>query len=113
MANGSRGMYWEDWQVGQTVVTPEEYAAAILPAVRRTGLTLVMEPGRWIVGPAGQLIMRLTDVFLAVPQLVLALVFASVLKPSVVTAMIALTLTYWPLFCRVLALLFLVWLAAN
>lgn len=55
----------------------------------------------YFVGPAGQLIMRLTDVFLAVPQLVLALVFASVLKPSVVTAMIALTLTYWPLFCRV------------
>ncbi len=52
-------------------------------------------------GWAGQLIMRLTDVFLAVPQLLLALVFASVLKPSVVTAMIALTLTYWPLFCRV------------
>jgi peptide/nickel transport system permease protein len=52
-------------------------------------------------GMTGQLIMRTTDVFLAVPQLVLALVFASVLKPSVVTAMIALTLTYWPLFCRV------------
>jgi peptide/nickel transport system permease protein len=53
--------------------------------------------GGWV----GQLIMRLTDVFLAVPQLLLALVFASVLKPSVATAMIALTLTYWPLFCRV------------
>jgi peptide/nickel transport system permease protein len=52
-------------------------------------------------GATSQLIMRTTDVFLAVPQLVLALVFASVLKPSVVTAMIALTLTYWPLFCRV------------
>lgn len=22
MASGSRGMYWEDWQIGQTVVTP-------------------------------------------------------------------------------------------
>lgn len=49
----------------------------------------------------GQLAMRLTDVFLAVPQLVLALVFASVMRPSVATAMIALTLTYWPLFSRV------------
>ena len=49
------------YQVGQTVVTPDEYAAAILPAVRRTGLTLVMEPGRWIVGPAGQLLATVVD----------------------------------------------------
>ena len=49
------------YQAGQTVVTPEEYAAAILPAVRRTGLTLVMEPGRWIVGPAGQLLASVVD----------------------------------------------------
>lgn len=49
------------YQAGQTVVTPEEYAAAILPAVRRTGLTLVMEPGRWIVGPAGMLLTSVVD----------------------------------------------------
>lgn len=49
----------------------------------------------------GQFIMRLTDVFLAVPQLVLALVFATIMRPSVSTAMLALTITYWPLFCRV------------
>jgi len=52
-------------------------------------------------GAGSQFIMRLTDIFLAVPQLVLALVFASVMRPSVVTAMIALTLTYWPMFCRI------------
>lgn len=49
------------YQAGQTVVTPDEYAAAILPAVRRTGLTLVMEPGRWIVGPAGMLLTAVVD----------------------------------------------------
>jgi peptide/nickel transport system permease protein len=52
-------------------------------------------------GGVSQGVMRLTDVFLAVPQLVLALVFASIMRPSVTTAMIALTLTYWPMFCRV------------
>ena len=52
-------------------------------------------------GIVSQGVMRLTDVFLAVPQLVLALVFASIMRPSVTTAMIALTLTYWPMFCRV------------
>ena len=48
-----------------------------------------------------QIIMRITDVFLAVPQLVLALVFATIMRPSVSTAMLALIITYWPLFCRV------------
>ncbi len=46
---------------GQTVVTPEEYTAAILPAIRRTGLTLVLEPGRWIVGPTGALLTTVVD----------------------------------------------------
>lgn len=41
------------YKAGQTVMTPAEYAAAVLPPVRATGLSLVLEPGRWIVGPAG------------------------------------------------------------
>ena len=41
------------YQTGQAVISPQDYAAAILPPIRRTGLTLVLEPGRWIVGPAG------------------------------------------------------------
>ena len=49
------------YQAGQAVVSPEEYAAAILPAIRRTGLTLVLEPGRWIVGPAGMLLTTVVD----------------------------------------------------
>ena len=49
------------YQAGQTVVSPDEYASAILPAIRRTGLTLVLEPGRWIVGPAGQLLASVVD----------------------------------------------------
>ena len=52
-------------------------------------------------GALGELIMRVTDVFLAVPQLVLALVLAQILSPSLESAMAALTLTYWPFFCRV------------
>lgn len=49
------------YQAGQTIVSPEEYAAAILPAIRPTGLTLVLEPGRWIVGPAGLLLTSVVD----------------------------------------------------
>lgn len=45
--------------------------------------------------------MRVTDVFLAVPQLILALALAQLLGPSLKNAMLALTLTYWPFFTRI------------
>lgn len=46
-------------------------------------------------------IMRVTDVFLAVPQLILALAIAQLIGPSLESAMLALTLTYWPFFTRI------------
>ena len=49
------------YEPGQSVMSPEEYAGAILPAVAPTGLTLVLEPGRWIVAPAGVLLARVVD----------------------------------------------------
>ena len=52
-------------------------------------------------GLASDAIMRVTDVFLAVPQLVLALALAQLLGPSLENAMVALTLTYWPFFTRI------------
>src|SRR5262245_5471881 len=48
-----------------------------------------------------QTIMRVTDVFLAVPQLILALALAQLMGPSLQSAMLALTLTYWPFFTRI------------
>ena len=39
-----------------------EYARTLVEAVAPTGLTLLVEPGRWIVGPAGALIATVVDV---------------------------------------------------
>lgn len=39
-----------------------EYAEALLKEVSGSGLTLVLEPGRFIVGPAGALVSRVIDV---------------------------------------------------
>jgi diaminopimelate decarboxylase len=39
-----------------------EYADAVLPAVRESGLSLVLEPGRNVVAPAGALLSRVVDV---------------------------------------------------
>ena len=58
IVGGGLGIAYEP---GQTRVAAEEYAAAILPAVASDGLTLVLEPGRWIVGPAGVLADRVVD----------------------------------------------------
>lgn len=49
------------YEPGQVVLTAEEYAAAVLPVVRQTGLRLVLEPGRWITAPAGVLLTRVVD----------------------------------------------------
>jgi peptide/nickel transport system permease protein len=51
-------------------------------------------------GWGSQLVMRVTDVFLAVPQLILALSVAQLMGRGLGSAMAALALTYWPFFCR-------------
>ena len=54
----------------------------------------------WKDGWLSDILMRLTDVFLAVPQLILALALGQLMKPGLGTAMVALALTYWPFFAR-------------
>ena len=49
---GGLGLAYEP---GQQILSRRGYAAAILPPIRAAGLTLLLEPGRWIVGPAGVL----------------------------------------------------------
>ena len=46
------------------------------------------------------LIMRLADVFVAVPPLLLALSVASVLAPTAINAMLAVSLAWWPWYTR-------------
>jgi peptide/nickel transport system permease protein len=44
--------------------------------------------------------MRVTDVFLAFPRLVLALAFVAALRPGITSAIIAIALTAWPPYAR-------------
>jgi peptide/nickel transport system permease protein len=46
------------------------------------------------------MIMRLTDIFVAIPSLVLAMMISALLKPSLFNAMIAVTLLWWPWYSR-------------
>ena len=47
------------------------------------------------------LLMRVSDIFLAVPQVVLAIAIAQTLGPSLPNVILALSVTYWPWFARV------------
>jgi diaminopimelate decarboxylase len=47
---------------GSAVPSAEDYAAALLPVVRESGLAIILEPGRSMVATAGALLSRVIDV---------------------------------------------------
>jgi peptide/nickel transport system permease protein len=53
--------------------------------------------GGWV----DAVLMRITDIFLAFPRLVLALAFAAALGPGIENAVIAISLTAWPAYARI------------
>lgn len=52
--------------------------------------------GGWI----GEVIMRITDVFLTIPELILAMAVAAALGPGLFNVMMAVSLAWWPGYCR-------------
>lgn len=52
-------------------------------------------------GAADVILMRLTDIFLAFPRLILALALVAALGPGLENAIIAIALTAWPVYARV------------
>ena len=71
-------------------------------------IVLLVAPLGLIVGCAAgymggfidRVLMRVTDVFLAFPRLILALAFVAAIKPGVTSAIFAIALTAWPPFAR-------------
>lgn len=48
----------------------------------------------------GELIMRITDIFLAFPTMLFAIALASTLGPSFMNSMVAISIVYWPKYAR-------------
>jgi len=75
-------------------------AGVVLSLVVAPGVILGLIAGyhkdRWI----DMVIMRISDIFIAVPPLVLALAICSVLEPNVFNAMMAVSLMWWPWYAR-------------
>ncbi len=68
----------------------------VVPPGVLLGLVAGYYQGTWI----DAVIMRITDIFLAVPPLVLALAIASVLEPNLINSMVAVSVMWWPWYTR-------------
>ena len=72
-----------------------------------TGVAMLIGvPLGMIAGLAGgvtqEVIMRITDIFLSIPGLVLAIAIVGALGPGIVNAMLALSLVWWPGYVRLI-----------
>ncbi len=72
---------------------------AVVLLVAPVGLAVGSVAG-YLGGLADRVLMRVTDVFLAFPRLVLALAFVAALRPGITSAIIAIALTAWPPYAR-------------
>ena len=54
---GGLGIAYE----GRPIASPADYAAAVIPELRRAGIPVVLEPGRAVVGYSGALVARVVD----------------------------------------------------
>ena len=70
--------------------------ALIAPVIGLLIGTVAGFAGGWV----DQVLMRVTDIFLAFPKLILALAFVAALGPSIGNAVLALALTAWPPYAR-------------
>lgn len=74
-------------------------ATTVVTAAILIGVPLGLVAG-YTDGLISEGVMRLTDIFLAVPQLILAIAFAQIFGRGIDAAIIALSATYWPFFTR-------------
>ena len=72
---------------------------AVVVLVAPLGLAIGCIAG-YFGGIVDTVLMRITDIFLAFPRLVLALAFVAALKPGVESAVLAIALTAWPPYAR-------------
>jgi len=67
-----------------------------VPIGMLTGMLAGYYVGTWVE----TLIMRITDVFISLPPLILALSVAAVLRPTLMNSMMAVTISWWPWYTR-------------
>lgn len=79
------------------------FIAVTVLAVSATAGVLLGVVAGYAGGWVRDVIMRVTDVFLAFPALLLSVALAVVLRPSVTTVIVAIAVTWWPWYARLSA----------
>ena len=101
-----------DWfgtdELGRDIYTRILYGARITLGIVALVVIIVAPIGLLVGCVAGYLggfvdivLMRVTDIFLAFPRLILALAFVAALGPGIENAIIAISLTAWPPYARI------------
>jgi peptide/nickel transport system permease protein len=94
-------------QVGRDILSRVVYGARVSPEIALwvlviscvVGIPLGVTAG-YFGGLIDDVLMRITDVFLAFPALLLALALVAVLKPSIGNTTLAIAVTWWPWYAR-------------
>jgi peptide/nickel transport system permease protein len=105
---GANGYILGSDELGRDILSRLLYGARIslsivlmvAVAVAPVGLAIGTIAG-YFGGPVDTVLMRITDIFLSFPRLVLALALASALGPGIENAVIAIAITAWPPYARI------------
>ena len=94
-------------QLGRDILSRIIYGSRLTLSIAILVVVLVVPIGLMIGTTAGffggwvdNVLMRITDIALAFPKIVLALAFAAALGPGVINAVIAISITAWPAYAR-------------
>ncbi len=95
--------------VGRDILSRVLYGARISPLIAlivlviagAIGIPLGLAAG-YFGGWIDEVIMRVTDIFLAFPPLLLALAFAAVLPATLTTVIVAIAISWWPWYVRLI-----------
>jgi len=105
----SKGHWFGTDKMGRDVLTRMLHGAGYSIRAGLLVLVIAVPVGIILGGIAGlfggwrdEMIMRITDVFLAFPSLILAMSFSAALGPSLFNAMIALSIVWWPMYTRLI-----------
>lgn len=108
-APGSRGYIWGTDELGRDIYSRVLYGARItIPAglavivIGSIAGVLVGSVAGYLGGVWDEVLMRLTELFMAFPTIILAMAVTAALGPDIRNAILALVIVWWPSYARLI-----------